>query len=112
MENLLQDLNPDQQKVVKNTDGPMIILAGAGSGKTRVLTYKVLYLLQTKKIEPEDMLLVTFTNKAAKEMKERIEKFLSHGGRPTITTFHSLCAKILRIDGHHAGLTNSYIIYD
>lgn len=113
---LLKDLNPEQQKAVLATDGPTIILAGAGSGKTRVLTYKVLYLMIEKKIEPESILMITFTNKAANEMKERMEKMLkdhqSLSGRPWIATFHSMCAKILRIEGKHLGFSSNFLIYD
>ncbi|HVF68988.1 MAG TPA: UvrD-helicase domain-containing protein [Xanthomonadales bacterium] len=131
---LLKDLNPEQQKAVLATDGPTIILAGAGSGKTRVLTYKVLYLMMEKKIEPESILMITFTNKAANEMKERMEKMFANGkwpaesearqrrqmangpsipsGRPWIATFHSMCAKILRIDGKHLGFSSKFAIYD
>ncbi|MBI2443112.1 MAG: UvrD-helicase domain-containing protein [Candidatus Levybacteria bacterium] len=120
MENtLLKDLNKDQQQAVLHTDGPAIILAGAGSGKTRVLTYKVIYLILERKVPAENILLVTFTNKAAKEMKERIERFFSsklHSSttstRPLATTFHSLCAKILRIDGKPIGLSQKFLIYD
>lgn len=111
-EDFLKDLNQDQRKVVKETHGPMIVLAGAGSGKTRVLTYKVLYLINVKHAEPEDILMVTFTNKASNEMKERIELFLSSGSKPFVTTFHALCAKILRMEAKHIGLSSSYIIYD
>lgn len=106
----LKNLNPDQQKAVLQTDGPMIILAGAGSGKTRVLTYKVIYLL-SKDVEPENILMVTFTNKAASEMKERVKKFLPRS-LPMISTFHSLCAKILRVDGKNIGVYPSFVIYD
>ena len=109
---ILKELNPDQQKAVLNTDGPMIILAGAGSGKTRVLTYKVIYLMQEKNIDPSDILMVTFTNKAANEMKERIQKLRGASPKPTIGTFHSLCSKILRIDGKHIGFTDRFTIYD
>jgi DNA helicase II / ATP-dependent DNA helicase PcrA len=118
MENqLLKDLNPEQQKAVLHTDGPVIILAGAGSGKTRVLTYKVVYLMAVKNVDPSSILQVTFTNKAANEMKERIQSYLSEnrlhfGALPHISTFHSLCAKILRIDGKHLGLSTRFAIYD
>jgi len=109
----LKDLNKDQQLAVLQTDGPIVILAGAGSGKTRVLTYKVIYLIQEKQILGENILMVTFTNKAANEMKERIKKHLSTTGQqPTIATFHSLCAKILRIDGKYIGLSSKFAIYD
>lgn len=115
-EDFLKDLNPDQQKAVLNTDGPMIILAGAGSGKTRVLTYKVITLMQNN-VSPSNILMVTFTNKAAKEMKERMQKFFQNReqeitGIPTIATFHALCAKILRIEGQYIGIPNNFLIYD
>lgn len=73
----LNDLNKDQQKIITHTDGPILILAGAGSGKTRVLTYKVAYLIKEKHINPQHILMVTFTNKAAEEMKKRIQELLS-----------------------------------
>ncbi len=107
------DLNPDQQKAVTHTDGPVLILAGAGSGKTRVLTYRVAYLIQEKHIDPEHILMLTFTNKAANEMKERIKKLL--GGAPSLPfagTFHSLCVKILRRDGKEIGIPDDFVIYD
>lgn len=110
---ILKDLNSEQQKAVLNTDGPMIILAGAGSGKTRVLTYKVIYLIQEKDIDPGNILMVTFTNKAANEMKERIEKLSENGNnKPMIGTFHSLCARILRIEGKNIGFSDKFTIYD
>ncbi|OGH41834.1 MAG: hypothetical protein A3H79_02835 [Candidatus Levybacteria bacterium RIFCSPLOWO2_02_FULL_36_8b] len=114
----LKDLNSEQQRAVLQTDGSVIILAGAGSGKTRVLTYKVLYLIKEKGINPFNILMVTFTNKAANEMKERVHKFLTNGqrltvrDRPTIATFHSLCAKILRVEGKHMNLSPQFAIYD
>ena len=110
---LLKQLNPAQKEAVLATDGPIIILAGAGSGKTRVLTHKVLYLIE-KGIDPSNILCITFTNKAAGEMKERIAKMLTmpSGLNPTVATFHSLCAKLLRIDGKHIGLSQKFVIYD
>ena len=113
---ILKDLNEEQKKAVVQIDGPIIILAGAGSGKTRAITYKVIYLLQ-KGIDPFNILCVTFTNKAANEMKERIVRFLSkiafsEKETPTIATFHALCAKILRIEGKYIGLSSSFTIYD
>ncbi len=117
-QHILNDLNNDQKLAVQNTDGPMIILAGAGSGKTRVLTYKVMYLILEKHIVPESILMVTFTNKAALEMKERIKKFIGSlseekiTGQPLVSTFHSLCAKILRVDGRHVGVSQKFTIYD
>ncbi|MBI4065143.1 exodeoxyribonuclease V subunit gamma [Candidatus Gottesmanbacteria bacterium] len=118
---LLNDLNPKQQEAVKQTEGPVLILAGAGSGKTRVLTYRVAYLIAEKKISPHTILMVTFTNKAANEMKERIRLLLSQpSNHPTIQpsatpfagTFHSLCVKILRKDGIHIAVPPSFAIYD
>ena len=120
---LLKDLNPEQQKAIKQTNGPMIILAGAGSGKTRVLIYKVLYLIHEMKIKPESILMITFTNKAALEMKERMKKMLDSyklsvssyqlpAGQPWISTFHSMCAKILRVDGRYIGFSQKFAIYD
>jgi DNA helicase II / ATP-dependent DNA helicase PcrA len=111
-DNILKELNEEQQKAVLATNGPMIILAGAGSGKTRVLTYKVIYLMQVLNIDPQNILMVTFTNKAANEMKERIQKLTNQTAKPMIGTFHSLCAKILRIDGEEIGLSSKFTIYD
>jgi len=109
---LLNDLNPDQQKAVVNTDGPVLILAGAGSGKTRVLTYRVAYLIEQQKADPHNILMVTFTNKAASAMKERIRAIVHTKELPYAGTFHSLCAKILRIDGKHINVPQNFVIYD
>ncbi|MEK7185971.1 MAG: UvrD-helicase domain-containing protein [Patescibacteria group bacterium] len=111
LKDFLKDLNPEQQQAVLYTDGPSIILAGAGSGKTRVLTYKVVYLIQEKGVDPSNILMVTFTNKAANEMKERIQKFIP-GTSAIATTFHSLCNRILRRDGVHIGVFPNFAIYD
>lgn len=105
----LKGLNQEQQRAVLQTDGPIIILAGAGSGKTRVLTHKVMYLMTEKNIDPLNILMVTFTNKAANEMKERVQRM---GAAPTVATFHSLCAKILRIEGKYIDLPSQFAIYD
>ncbi len=106
-------LNKEQQKAVLQTDGSMIILAGAGSGKTRCITAKVFSLIE-KGIDPDNILCVTFTNKAATEMKERMQLMLvtTYTTKPTVATFHALCAKILRIDGKYIGLSSSFVIYD
>lgn len=112
IEDLLNTLNSEQKKAVIATDGPMIILAGAGSGKTRVLTTKVAYLVTEKHVAPDNILMVTFTNKAASEMKKRMETLIPKGTKPLIATFHSLCARILRKDGHLLGLSPSFAIYD
>lgn len=112
---ILTDLNPVQQKAILHTDGPMLILAGAGSGKTRVLTHKVAYLIAEKNISDTAILMLTFTNKAANEMKERIKLLLKKYDRhslPFAGTFHALCAKLLRIEGKHIGLSPNFVIYD
>ncbi|TSC63671.1 MAG: DNA helicase II / ATP-dependent DNA helicase PcrA, partial [Microgenomates group bacterium Gr01-1014_93] len=110
---LLSDLNPEQQEAVKATEGPILILAGAGSGKTRALTYKVAYLISEKKIPPENILVLTFTNKASQEMIERIKKLVGDlPTLPTMGTFHSFCARILRKDGMTLGLPSHFAIYD
>lgn len=116
MDTSLNTLNDEQKKAVLATEGPTIVLAGAGSGKTRVLVHKVLYLIQEKNISPSNILMVTFTNKAAGEMKERINAALAVSvatrALPTVGTFHSLCAKILRIDGESIGIDRTFLIYD
>jgi len=112
MTDSLSSLNPEQQKPVLQTDGPMIILAGAGSGKTRVITQKVVYLIEGKGVSTDSILMVTFTNKAADEMKQRIKKLLNSPDLPLVTTFHSLCAKILRVDGKSIGIPPNFLIYD
>ncbi len=117
MPDLLESLNLIQKQAVKATEGPSLILAGAGSGKTRVLTFRVAYLIEEKKIPPENILCITFTNKAANEMKQRILSLLQkpssdNHSLPIMGTFHSLAAKILRKDGHLIGLPISFTIYD
>lgn len=119
IDELLSDLNPEQIKAVEHTDGPAIVLAGAGSGKTRVLIYKVLYLILKKNIPPDSILMVTFTNKAANEMKERIKKFFIQKQivnktplMPHVSTFHSFCAKLLRKEGKLLGFSSGFTIYD
>ncbi|HUD19454.1 MAG TPA: UvrD-helicase domain-containing protein [Patescibacteria group bacterium] len=110
---LLNDLNKDQIEAVKLCDGPILILAGAGSGKTRVLTYKVAYLIGEKHVSPHEILMVTFTNKAANEMKDRIRKLLGRStDMPFAGTFHALCVKILRRDGVRIGIAPNFAIYD
>ncbi len=112
-ENFLNDLNKEQREAVTHTEGPVLILAGAGSGKTKVLTYRVAYLVTQKHVSPHQILMVTFTNKAAGEMKKRIQKLLPPGSElPFAGTFHSLCVKILRIDGKEIGIPANFAIYD
>ncbi len=112
MSALVDDLNQQQKEVVQHSEGPMLVLAGAGSGKTRCITHRVGYLIQEKLIDPNRILLVTFTNKAAGEMKGRIEALLRQGFGGQAGTFHSLCAKILRKEGRNVGLSPGYLIYD
>lgn len=107
LDTIFKNLNSEQQKAVKYIDGPSIIIAGAGSGKTRVLVSKVLHLINTCHVDPHSIVMITFTNKAAGEMKDRIKMSLGFVG-----TFHSFCAQILRRSGDEIGLDSSFIIYD
>jgi len=110
---LLKDLNPVQQKAVLETEGPILVFAGAGSGKTRVLTYRIAYLVQEKRIPPWNIFAVTFTNKAADEMRERVERLLGGSARGSwISTFHSACARILRQHIERLGFQRNFVIYD
>ncbi len=110
---LQSDLNEEQRKAVKHTDGPVLILAGAGSGKTRVLTYRIAYILANGLAEPREILAMTFTNKAAGEMRERVRKLAPHFVTGMwIGTFHSLFARLLRREAERIGFTPSFTIYD
>lgn len=109
---LLNDLNEKQKQAVSHTDGPALILAGAGSGKTRVLTYKAAYLISEKKIPATSVLLVTFTNKAAGEMKDRLAHLLKSDKIPYASTFHSFCVRVLRTHGSAIGINPNFTIYD
>ena len=110
----LDDLNPEQREAVLHTDGPVLVLAGAGTGKTRVLTSRIAYILQNRMAFPSQILSVTFTNKAAKEMKSRVGDYIGHGieGLPWMGTFHSIAAKILRINAELVGLKPNFTILD
>ncbi|KAB3534051.1 DNA helicase PcrA [Alkaliphilus pronyensis] len=109
----LSHLNNMQQQAVKHTEGPLLILAGAGSGKTRVLTHRIAYLVEELGINPYNILAITFTNKAAKEMKERIEALLGNNYRDLwVSTFHSSCVRILRYDIDKIGYKKNFVIYD
>jgi DNA helicase-2/ATP-dependent DNA helicase PcrA len=110
---ILATLNPAQREAAEAIKGPVLILAGPGSGKTRVITYRVAYLVRTCGISPHHVMAVTFTNKAAREMKERLEQLLGQAIEAlTLGTFHAICARILRRDGKPVGLESSFVIYD
>src|ERR1700712_4542398 len=116
---LLEKMNPQQQEGIQAVDGPVLLLAGAGSGKTRVITHRIAYLIEERGVSADQILAVTFTNKAAKEMAERVEKILGHSSlaRPMLATFHSFCVRVLRRDieamkVNGVGLTKSFAIYD
>jgi len=110
---LLSSLNPEQQAAVVNTDGPLLILAGAGSGKTRVIAHRIAYLVSQGLSEPDRILAVTFTNKAAEEMRSRVEALLGVDCRQMwVSTFHALCARLLRREAPHIGLSRDFVIYD
>jgi DNA helicase-2/ATP-dependent DNA helicase PcrA len=115
MQNLLDQLNPEQRLAAETTEGPLLILAGAGTGKTRAITFRMANLI-SKGTPAETILAVTFTNKAAEEMQNRVTNLLLRAGvppaRPWISTFHSLCARLLRREAVHAGLTKDFAIYD
>jgi DNA helicase-2/ATP-dependent DNA helicase PcrA len=114
---LFKDLNPAQADAVKTTSGPLLILAGAGSGKTKTLTHRIAYLIANKRVWPNEILAVTFTNKAAREMRERLGALLGQNGgarnfMPWMGTFHGICVRLLRMDGDKVGISPNYVIYD
>lgn len=114
---ILSGLNDAQKLAVKHGDGPLLILAGAGSGKTKTLTHRIAYLISVKHVNPSTILAVTFTNKAAKEMRKRLANLLGSNSEdrffmPWMGTFHGICVKLLRIDGEHIGLSRNFVIYD
>ena len=111
----LAGLNPQQREAVAHTEGPLLILAGAGSGKTRVLTHRIGHLIKTKGVYPASILAVTFTNKAAKEMRDRVARILQEpdpNRLPRVSTFHSFCVRTLRRDGARPSFTGTFSIYD
>jgi DNA helicase-2/ATP-dependent DNA helicase PcrA len=114
LEHLLEDLNPPQREAVLFGDGPLLVLAGAGSGKTRVIAHRIAHLLAVRRVDPRNLLAVTFTNKAAGEMARRVERLVAPLGlrAPLIATFHSVCVRILRQHGKHIGLPSHFTIYD
>src|SRR3954470_2715983 len=116
---LLDNMNPQQQEGIQSVDGPVLLLAGAGSGKTRVITHRIAYLIHERGVPADGILAVTFTNKAAKEMADRVEKILGHStlSKPLLSTFHSFCVRVLRRDIEalrtgDSGLTKTFAIYD
>ncbi len=112
-ERLLADLNDPQREAVRHGEGPLLVLAGAGSGKTRVLTHRIAYLLATGAARPGEILAITFTNKAASEMRERVEALVGRSARAMwVTTFHSACARMLRADAEQLGYSRGFTIYD
>ncbi|MEI6850849.1 MAG: UvrD-helicase domain-containing protein [Candidatus Saccharibacteria bacterium] len=114
---LLDGLNPPQSEAVQITSGPLLILAGAGSGKTKTLTHRIAYLIAHNRVSPNEILAVTFTNKAAREMRERLGVLLNEnssyrGFMPWMGTFHGICVKMLRIDGENINIPKNFVIYD
>lgn len=117
MQDLLTGLNDEQKKAVLSTEGPLLIQAGAGSGKTKTLTHRVAHILQNGLAHPQQILAVTFTNKAAKEMRERVAHLLGENANnrsflPWMGTFHGVCVRLLRQDGEHIGVPRTFVIYD
>ena len=113
MNNIYSTLNPPQQEAVYHTEGPLLILAGAGSGKTRVLTHRIAYLIDEKGVNPWNILAITFTNKAASEMRERVDKIVGFGSESIwVSTFHSTCVRILRRHIDRLGFDTRFAIYD
>ncbi len=112
MENYLSKLNKEQYEAATCVDGPLLILAGAGSGKTNTMTHRIAYMIQDKGISPYSILAVTFTNKAAREMRERVEGLVGSCRGMWIQTFHSACLRILRSNADRLGYTNSFVVYD
>ena len=109
----LQHLNPEQREAVQHVEGPLLILAGAGSGKTRVIVHRVAYLLAEEHARPAELLAVTFTNKAAEEMRSRVESLVGADCSDLwISTFHALCARLLRREAPAIGLSRDFVIYD
>ena len=117
LDKFLEGLNPEQKRAVETTEGPLLILAGAGSGKTKTLTHRIAYLIAAGMASPYNILAVTFTNKAANEMRQRVARLLgdqaeNRGFMPYMGTFHGICVRLLRQDGEHLGIPRNFVIYD
>lgn len=113
MSDRMAELNPSQKEAILHTDGPVMILAGAGSGKTRTLVSRISYLIEEKRISPSRILALTFSNKAAKEMRERIASMISYDANALqMTTFHAFCSRLLRSEANYLGLSRNFTIYD
>ncbi len=112
-DSILEGLNPEQRAAVEHIDGPLLVLAGAGSGKTRMLTHRIAHLIASGAARPYEILAVTFTNKAAREMRERVDSLLGNpGGAVWVSTFHSTCSRILRREIEQLGYERHFAIYD
>ena len=111
MSTILEKLNDEQRKPAEKTEGPVLVTAGAGSGKTRLLTHRIAHLVEDKGVYPYNILAITFTNKAASEMKERLERLVNNVQDMWICTFHAMCSRILRVHAHHVGLNSNFSIY-
>lgn len=113
---LLEGLNTEQRDAAQTTTGPLLILAGAGSGKTKTLTHRIALLIAEKQVWPSHILAVTFTNKAAKEMRERLAHLLKQPNdrnfMPWMGTFHGICVRLLRMDGQTIDIPRNFVIYD
>src|SRR5437773_12162939 len=110
---LLEGLNPPQREAVTHGDGPLLIFAGAGSGKTRVLTVRIAHLIATKKVWPDRLLAVTFTNKAAREMRARVERLVGQSAQQMwVGTFHATAVRVLRREAERLGLPKQFVIFD
>ena len=113
MINLLENMNPDQQEAITADDGPVMVIAGPGSGKTRVLTHRIAYLIMERDVQPYRIMAVTFTNKAAREMKERVQYLIGNDASyVTLGTFHAICMRILRREYEHTAFPRDFVIYD
>ncbi len=112
--NILHNLNKKQVEAVKHKSGPMLVIAGPGTGKTKVITHRIAYLIRQHGIKPESILAITFTNKAAQEMQDRVSDEIGepHSSNIKVSTFHAFCVKVLRNHAHHIELSENFVIFD